>query len=116
VIESTNDFRAIRAGALTAALLALAEHIGLWGYRDRIPLAGRYTLGVAAIGTGMAVTCARRKDWRNFDAAVCSAGAAGMLIASLHWWRIQQGQPPEGEAAYWAGYAAGKAEARRGAA
>lgn len=111
--ESTNDFRAIRAGAMTAALLALAQHVALWDYRDRIPLAGRYTLGVAAIGAGVTVSGARRKRWFGVISFWCSAGATGVLVASLHWWRIQRGQPPEGEAAYWAGVAAGKAQARR---
>lgn len=112
--EFSNEFTAIRDGAMTSALLALAQHVALWEYRDRIPLAGRYTLGVAAIGAGVTVSGARRKRWFGVISFWCSAGLTGVLVVALHWWRIQQGQQPEGEAAYWAGVAAGKAEARRG--
>lgn len=111
-----DEFKAIRSGAMTAALIALVQHIALWEYRDRIPLAGRYTLGVAAIGAGVTVSGAKRGRWAGVISFWCCAGVTGVLVVALHWWRIQLGQPPEGEAAYHAGFAAGKAEARRGAA
>jgi hypothetical protein len=114
VSEFKQEFRAICAGATTAAALALVQHVALWEYRDRIPLAGRYTLGVAAVGAGVSISGAMRGRWAGVVSFWCCAGTTGVLVASLHWWRIQMGQPPEGEAAYHAGFAAGQAQARRG--
>lgn len=111
--ELSDEFRAVRAGALTAALLALAEHIALWPYRDRLPLAARYTLGVAAIGAGVTVSAARRKRWSGVISFWCCAGASGAAVVALHFWRSLRGESAWPGHLFEAGRVAGKAEARR---
>jgi hypothetical protein len=71
-------------GAAIAAGLLLAEHIGLYRWREYLPLPARYALGVLALGAGLAHACVERDDMTPLWDAALIAVVGGSLVAGAH--------------------------------
>lgn len=99
------DLRPALEGAAIAWGLLQAEHIGLYRWRGRLPLPVRYTLGVAALGLGLAHACAERHDLRPLYDAALIAACGGALVTTAHglryvaWRRSERGRKEREDAA-----------------
>jgi hypothetical protein len=95
VYHESSDIAAISEGATLTTLLLAAEHLLLWGMRDRMHITARYTLGTAAIGAGLTWSALRRKDYAGAAAFWTIAGCGGALVVSAHWLRSLRGHPAD---------------------
>lgn len=100
----------IVVGALISTLALVAEHLALWAVK--LPLTARYTIGTATIGGGLTIACWLRGAWFGALAFWVIAGAGGVAVASLHFWRDRHAQHPRDiDDAFAAGQLAARARA-----
>lgn len=100
---------ALVAGSATTAALILLEHILCW--HQRLPLAARYALGVAAICLGVIVAASIVARWEMIITWGVIVLVAGITTLALHWRRSLKGERTgEDEATFQAGRLAGHAE------
>ena len=90
------------AGCVLSATLLVIEHLGFW--HIRLPRVTRYTLGVVALNLGCTLALVLRGQGIEAVGVWAISGIGGALVAGLHLWREQRGEPPqEIEDAYTAG-------------